>query len=342
MFTDRSKADCSVWATTTQVLDPHLASLASRLPASTVYARQPATVLKYSRAFAKWKNWAEKYQEIPVIPVTSSSLALYLQFLIDENSSISTIDAAYFGLKWAHKIADLPCPTDSPIPKLVWESAHRQLKRNAVRRDPISSQTIQKIIERYGSSESLLELRFASMSTLLYTGMMRFDDLIRVRRSDLTFGPDYLKILIRSSKTDVCGEGQLVFISSTGNDRCPIDLLVHYLKVSHQWSPAESDLFLFRRILGSGPQAKLSNLNTPISYSQARTILKRFLLELGLDSSHLSLHSFRIGAATAANANGVNAVDIKNHGRWKSDTARNLYIRTPTNQKLSVSRNLGL
>ena len=180
------------------------------------------------------------------------------------------------------------------------------------------------------------------MSTLLYTGMMRFDDLIRVRRNDITFGPDYLQILIRSSKTDVCGEGQHVFISPTGNDRCPINLLVHYLKLSRQYSPSDSDLFLFRRILGSGPRAKLSNLNIPISYSQARTILKKFLHELGLDSSHLGLHSFRIGAATEANSNGVNAADIKNHGRWKSDTAKNLYIRTPTCQKLSVSKNLGL
>ena len=139
MSTDVSKTGSSVWATTSQMSDPYLVSLASRLRASTVCARQPATVSKYSQAFAKWKDWAEKFPEISILPVSPSSLALYLQFLIDQNSPISTIDAAYFGLKWAHKIADLPCPSNSPIPKLVWESAHRHLKKNAVRRDPISN-----------------------------------------------------------------------------------------------------------------------------------------------------------------------------------------------------------
>ena len=48
---------------------------------------------------------------------------------------------------------------------------------------------------------------------------------------------------------------------------------------------------------------------------------------IGVDTSGIGLHSLRIGGASAALSSGVPDHVIKNHGRWKSDSAKELYCR---------------
>ncbi|XP_065939468.1 uncharacterized protein [Magallana gigas] len=54
------------------------------------------------------------------------------------------------------------------------------------------------------------------------------------------------------------------------------------------------------------------------------------------------LHSLRSGGATAAAAARVNDRIFKKHGRWKSETAKDSYVRETLSEKLSVSSNLGI
>ena len=65
------------------------------------------------------------------------------------------------------------------------------------------------------------------------------------------------------------------------------------------------------------------------------------LEELGLDKRKFCLHSLRSGGASAAAA-GVNDRLFKKHGSWKSDTAKDGYVREDLDQKLSVSKNFGI
>ncbi len=56
--------------------------------------------------------------------------------------------------------------------------------------------------------------------------------------------------------------------------------------------------------------------------------LSVMLSELGYDPALFSLHSFRRGGATAAYKQGVDVLDIKRHGSWKSDAFWD-YITAP-------------
>ena len=64
------------------------------------------------------------------------------------------------------------------------------------------------------------------------------------------------------------------------------------------------------------------------------------LKSLGYDPNRYGLHSFRAGGATAAaNAPGLNDRLFKRHGRWKSESAKDSYVKE---RRLEVSKKKGL
>ena len=73
-----------------------------------------------------------------------------------------------------------------------------------------------------------------------------------------------------------------------------------------------------------------------------RELLKQKLVELGFNPVDFSLHSLRAGGATAAAAAGVPDRVFKRHGRWKSKTAKDGYIKDSLHKRLLVTQNLGL
>jgi hypothetical protein len=63
---------------------------------------------------------------------------------------------------------------------------------------------------------------------------------------------------------------------------------------------------------------------------------------MGLDASLFGLHSLRAGGASAAAALGVPDRLVKKHGRWRSDNAKDGYVKESLFNSLSVSLNLGI
>ena len=101
-----------------------------------------------------------------------------------------------------------------------------------------------------------------------------------------------------------------------------------------------SELHLFRGISHTKKGEKLRV--TPISYTRLREIVKAKLEEIEVDGSKYGLHTFRAGGATAAANNGIPDRLFKQHGRWKSETAKDGYILDSQEARLQVSRSLGI
>ena len=81
---------------------------------------------------------------------------------------------------------------------------------------------------------------------------------------------------------------------------------------------------------------------TRLSYSRARQVLLAKLKALGLETSRFGLHSLRIGEASAAINNYFPDRVVKNHCRWKTDRAKDVYCREDINHQLLVSLNIGI
>ena len=54
------------------------------------------------------------------------------------------------------------------------------------------------------------------------------------------------------------------------------------------------------------------------------------------------MHSLCSGGATAAPNAGVPDRHFKHHGRWRSETAKDGYVKDSLSSRLQVSRNIGL
>jgi len=64
--------------------------------------------------------------------------------------------------------------------------------------------------------------------------------------------------------------------------------------------------------------------------------------QFGFPAKLFGLHSLRSGGATAAANAGVNDRLFKHHGRWRSDKAKDGYVKDNLEAVLSVSKSLKL
>ena len=79
-----------------------------------------------------------------------------------------------------------------------------------------------------------------------------------------------------------------------------------------------------------------------ISYSTIRKQLTILFTDANLDLKGLRSHSFRVGGATAAHLSGVSDADAAKHGDWEDLFTFHGYLEPDTEQRLQVSRALGL
>ena len=79
-----------------------------------------------------------------------------------------------------------------------------------------------------------------------------------------------------------------------------------------------------------------------MSYTRVRKNFLEKLGKIGLNTSKLGLNSLRSGGATQAANSGVCDRLFKKHGRWKSESAKDRYVKEDDSIRRSVSLKLGI
>ena len=79
-----------------------------------------------------------------------------------------------------------------------------------------------------------------------------------------------------------------------------------------------------------------------VSYTRMRELVLEKLSAIGLDPKRFGLHSLRSGGASVAANVGVPDRMFKQHGRWRSENAKDGYVKDSLKDRLSVSQHLGL
>ena len=188
---------------------------------------------------------------------------------------------------------------------------------------------------------SLYHARTVALCLIAFAGFLRYDELSRLLCLDVTFHPGYIMIFTESSKTDQYRDGAWLPISGSSFITCPLKALNLYADMAG--IDFESDLPLFRGL--NSVKAKTRMRKSKISYTRVRELVKEaFADSRPIDVNLIGVHSLRAlaGDASSAANNGIPDRLFKRHGRWSSEDAKDRYIKDRLEDRLSVSRNLGI
>ena len=326
------------WLTLKELEDPELARLASQLPSTVLKSRADSSAKKYLGAFQRWRYWASTHN-LPVFPAKEQHIALYLQSIANRLESKSAAEEAVNAINWAHTLAGLESPVNATFVQATLQGIRRSCCKPVRKKKPVTVDMLADMVENMNSHPTLANMRITTLSLLAFAGFLRFDEVIHIRASDVTIAEGMAKLQIPRSKTDQLRQGSEVLIARTGMPTCPVGMLERYMaKVGLDTT---SELFLFRGITRTSGGERLRGTG-PLSYTTVREQFRGKMLELGYPVSGYGLHSLRAGGASAAAQAGVPDRLFRQHGRWRSETAKDGYIEDSVENHLTVSKSIGI
>ena len=179
------------------------------------------------------------------------------------------------------------------------------------------------------------------MFLLSFAGFLRSEEVRFLRSCDVKFEDDHVAITIASSKTDQLREGHTVLLAKSSDPNlCPVRVLQAYMSSAN--IPLRSSDYLFRPISASKKSKCLVSPNKPLSDSTYREAFKAYFKSIVPDISKFSTHSCRSGGATSAIQSGASDRTVQRHGRWRVSASKDRYVKDSAEDRLKVSKSLGL
>ena len=81
-----------------------------------------------------------------------------------------------------------------------------------------------------------------------FAGFLRFDELSRLRWSDISSFQDHIELYVSKSIVDQLGKGCTLVIASTGTPKCPCAMLLRYAALARR--NLDSVEFVFQNLSG--------------------------------------------------------------------------------------------
>ena len=276
------------------------------------------------------------------LPAQPLTVALYILSRIQQGSTYAVCKGAFYSIKHMHKLHMMPDPTLEVLPAMMLEAAKRLDNHVLTKKEPISTDILiklhEKLIVNMGNLGSVRTMCFCILG---YCGFLRYDEISNLRFGDFIFETTFMKIFIEKSKTDVYRDGKWLFVANGDTHLCPASIVKLYFGLCG-FSASSNNEFIFRGISKGRNHERLKTPNKPLSYTRVREVLLEALTAIGLEARAFGTHSLRAGGATEAANAGIPDRLFKKHGRWKSDSAKDGYVKDNVNQLLRVSKSLGL
>ncbi|CAI7876261.1 unnamed protein product [Closterium sp. NIES-53] len=198
-------------------------------------------------------------------------------------------------VSFAHRMTGSKCPSVGPFTTQVRDYAKRHCPRPSRMKEPVSIQQVRDMSADYLQSDNPAEFQKGLIPILMYSGFLRYSDL--------------------------AGRGTWIPIAATTDPCCPVRCTQRFLQLAGYGPHSEGLLIrVFGHASANKGQAK------PPSYTTIRNWCKEAFAKVGLGEQQLGTHSFRKGAATVAANIGVPEKIFKRMGRWRSDTAKEMYV----------------
>ena len=266
----------------------------------------------YGTDFRLFRTWCDT-KGVSALPAAPETVAAYLAAQA-RTSRPSTLGRRVAAIRYAHKLAELPLPTDAEGVKATMRGIRRTLGSARIRKAPAVAAAMLGMVA--GAPDNLAGLRDRALLLLGFAGAFRRSELVALDVNDIEETEAGLRVTIRYSKTDQDGQGVTIAIAR-GDVACPVKALRGWLDgAGIDAGP------LFRPINKASrvAQARLTDRSVA-------NIVKAYAERAGFDASTFSGHSLRSGFLTSAASNGASIFKMMDVSRHKSvDTLRG-YVR---------------
>src|SRR4051812_30899974 len=178
------------------------AALSSDLAAAVAYAKAekaPATRKAYETDFRLFRAWCEvkKAGALPALPET---VAAYLAHGVAEGAKASTLGRRLAAIRYAHKLASVPTPTDSEAVKATLRGIRRTIGAAKVKKAPAISSRIKAMVA--ACPATIAGKRDRALLLMGFGGAFRRSELVALDVEHIEETPEGLLVLIAKSKTD--------------------------------------------------------------------------------------------------------------------------------------------
>ncbi len=237
----------------------------------------------------------------------------------------STIRSYLSGVRHLHIIHGHKNPLqDSPRLHLVCKGIQRIKPKSSQPRLPVTPLILRLLKQQLQPLDDFDNAMIWAAACAAFFGFLRSAEFCfsALLLSDVAIDnrehPTTLSLFIKCSKTDQFHQGTNIYLSKT--DLCPVAAITEYLTLSQQ---PDGPLFI-------------SQQGVPLTREVFITKVQAALSRAGVNPDFYKSHSFRIGAATTAAAQGINDSTM---GRWSSD-AFQAYIKIPRQDFAEITKSL--
>ena len=279
----------------------------------------------YQRSWQLFHAFLSQLNLPMCLPISVSVLALFIAYLVQLNYAPSTISTHVSAIGYVHKLQSLDDPTSSfLIQKLL--HANQKRPRSVDSRLPIDKVMLDKL------GMALSHTIQATSQRTLYKAMffLAFHAFLRIGEITVSAPGHRNPNLIHFSQIKISSYGlELTFLAFKHSNGRPFVLKVSRCPPSLSCPVAILSKYLAIRGTSPGPLF-IDAAHNPVTRAAFNEQLRTALCFCGFNSKFFKAHSFRIGAASAAAAQGLSDSQIRLLGRWKSDAFKK-YIRNAGN-----------
>jgi site-specific recombinase XerD len=290
-------------------LEPDLAAAVNYAKAE----KAPATRKAYGTDFRIFGAWCAAKGVMP-LPALPESVAAFLAADARTGVKPSTLGRRVAAIRYAHKLANLPTPTDDEAVKATVRGIRRTFGGSKVKKAPAIAAKLKAMVLM--APDSLSGLRDRALLLLGFAGAFRRSELVALDFADIEQDEAGLRITIRRAKTDQEGLGRIL-ATPRGDIACPVRALAAWLDAAGIENGP-----LFRPIDKAGTVR-----DRRLTDRSVANIVKEYAGRAGFDPKMFSGHSLRAGFLTSAAGNGASIFKMMDVSGHKSvDTLRG-YVR---------------
>ena len=311
-------------------------------------ARAANTLRGYRSDWREFTSWCDQ-NDHQSLPATAAAIAAYLTTLAGHGAKVGTMSRRLSAIRFAHRLRDLPDPTENARVVAVWEGIRRTHTTRPEQAKPLMPPQLWDALDacptiktwrdpKRAPEPHLVGLRDRAILLVGFVAALRRSEIVALDVADLAQHPNGLVIQLERSKTNQRGDvDELVVLPrGTVTRRCPVTALQTWLDGAHI-----TDGPLFRAV-SKGNRALDRRLVPRVVNDVVHTAVERAgLVEPGTDGGY-SAHSLRAGFVTYAHTRGASDRAIAHQTRHRSLHTVGTYIRVDTAWDDNAATVLGL